>query len=171
MPRAVCLYRSTTLRTTALGRMSSVPSNSSNTYPTLRTPLFYYCSAKMIGLPPNQSVLAHVNEAASFLRQRLPAELQKPQVAIICGSGLGGLADAVHDQPRAEYNYASIPHFPHPTGKLRSPVPLCRTDSHTQSRRTCGEVGLWTAGQENTGCSNGWPYAVSLLDEDIHIEH
>lgn len=67
--------------------------------------------------PKNQSVFEQANEAAAFLRHRLPAELQKPHVAIICGSGLGGLANAIQNQPRAEYDYPSIPHFPHLTGK------------------------------------------------------
>ncbi|RMJ27650.1 hypothetical protein PHISP_01502 [Aspergillus sp. HF37] len=69
----------------------------------------------MTELPKNQSVFGKAHEATTFLRQRLPAELQKPRVAIICGSGLGGLADAIHGQPRAEFDYPSIPHFPHLT--------------------------------------------------------
>ncbi|OOQ91493.1 putative purine nucleoside phosphorylase [Penicillium brasilianum] len=55
------------------------------------------------------------NEAVAFLRSSLPEELQSPKVAIVCGSGLGGLADTVHAEGRAEYDYASIPHFPRPT--------------------------------------------------------
>ncbi|PLN74479.1 purine nucleoside phosphorylase I, inosine and guanosine-specific [Aspergillus taichungensis] len=54
-------------------------------------------------------------EAASFLKQRLPATLQDPQVAIVCGSGLGGLADSIRDTPHEEFDYSSIPHFPHLT--------------------------------------------------------
>jgi purine-nucleoside phosphorylase len=116
----------------------------------------------MTELPKNQSEFTKADEAALFLRQRLPAELQKPHVAIICGSGLGGLADAIHDQPRAEYDYPSIPHFPHLTGKFCLAAFL-RAGSHTRSVWTCGEVGLRAAGQQNAGCSDGWPCAVSLL--------
>ncbi|OQD78689.1 hypothetical protein PENDEC_c001G07046 [Penicillium decumbens] len=55
------------------------------------------------------------NEAVSYLRSSLPEALQTPQVAIVCGSGLGGLADTVQTELRAEYDYSSIPHFPRPT--------------------------------------------------------
>ncbi|KOC15513.1 purine nucleoside phosphorylase I, inosine and guanosine-specific [Aspergillus flavus AF70] len=56
-----------------------------------------------------------VHEALSFLRKNLPVSLQNPKVAIVCGSGLGGLANTIRDQPRAEFDYSSIPHFPHLT--------------------------------------------------------
>lgn len=74
----------------------------------------------MTELPTNLSVFEQANEAASFLKHRLPAFLQCPCVAIICGSGLGGLADTIHNQPRAEFKYSEIPHFPHLTGMSSS---------------------------------------------------
>ena len=61
-----------------------------------------------------------VHEAFSFLRENLPVSLQNPKVAIVCGSGLGGLANTIRDEPRAEFDYSSIPHFPHLTGKKRA---------------------------------------------------
>lgn len=45
----------------------------------------------------------------------MPTPLQKPHIAIVCGSGLGGLANTICDKPRAEFEYSSIPHFPHLT--------------------------------------------------------
>ena len=63
------------------------------------------------------STFERASEALSFLRDRLPKDLQHPQVAIVCGSGLNGLANTVEAEPRAEYDYATIPHFPRPTGK------------------------------------------------------
>ncbi|PYH77765.1 purine nucleoside phosphorylase I, inosine and guanosine-specific [Aspergillus uvarum CBS 121591] len=54
-------------------------------------------------------------EAARFLKDRLPSPLQAPRIAIICGSGLGGLASTIDDQPRAEFDFKSVPHFPHLT--------------------------------------------------------
>ncbi|PGG98559.1 purine nucleoside phosphorylase I, inosine and guanosine-specific [Blastomyces parvus] len=59
-----------------------------------------------------QSIFQQVQETCAYLRERLPAELQKPRFAIICGSGLGGLASSVGKSPRAEFEYGSIPHFP-----------------------------------------------------------
>ncbi|KAJ5701562.1 purine nucleoside phosphorylase [Penicillium malachiteum] len=61
------------------------------------------------------SILEQTQEAVAYLASQLPEGLQKPQVAIVCGSGLSGLADTVQAGPRAEYDYASIPHFPRPT--------------------------------------------------------
>lgn len=56
-------------------------------------------------------------EAARYLRTLVPSELKTPVVGIICGSGLGGLADSIHhDEARAEAAYVDIPHFPRVTG-------------------------------------------------------
>ncbi|KAJ5677464.1 uncharacterized protein N7477_003097 [Penicillium maclennaniae] len=60
----------------------------------------------------DKSSFVQANEAVSYLKSRLHEGLQTPQVAIVCGSGLGGLADTVQSEPRAEYDYSSIPHFP-----------------------------------------------------------
>lgn len=64
----------------------------------------------------NPSVFDQANEAVSYLRTRLPQGLREPEVAIVCGSGLGGLADSIHSEQRSEYDYKSIPHFPLSTG-------------------------------------------------------
>ena len=68
--------------------------------------------------PTNLSVLEQAHEAVELLKSQLPEGLQKPKVAVVCGSGLSGLADTVQAEPRVEYDYASIPHFPRPTGKV-----------------------------------------------------
>ncbi|XP_071613273.1 purine nucleoside phosphorylase isoform X1 [Heliangelus exortis] len=49
-------------------------------------------------------------ETADWLRART---LQRPKVAIICGSGLGGLADVLENQ--TVFQYQDIPHFPRST--------------------------------------------------------
>ncbi len=58
----------------------------------------------------------HAAEALDIIQDQLPQALQKPAVAIICGSGLGGLAESVLPHPRHELSYADIPHFPRSTG-------------------------------------------------------
>ncbi|KAJ5921552.1 hypothetical protein N7466_009878 [Penicillium verhagenii] len=63
----------------------------------------------------NLSILEQVHETVEFLNRRLPEGLQRPKVAVVCGSGLSGLADTIQAEPRVEYDYASIPHFPRPT--------------------------------------------------------
>ncbi|RAL08403.1 purine-nucleoside phosphorylase [Aspergillus homomorphus CBS 101889] len=61
------------------------------------------------------SVLEQAHEAVTFLRNHLPSSLQAPRIAIICGSGLGGLANTIDSEPRADFDYTSIPNFPHLT--------------------------------------------------------
>jgi purine-nucleoside phosphorylase len=65
----------------------------------------------------NESTMDMHQETASFLKGKVPEELLHPKVAIICGSGLGGLAGTVHHTPKVELDYASIPHFAQSDGK------------------------------------------------------
>jgi purine-nucleoside phosphorylase len=64
---------------------------------------------------PNAYVRA--TETAQYVRSQLPEALQNPKVAIVCGSGLGGLADTIESEPKVELAYGSIPNFPKSTGK------------------------------------------------------
>ncbi|KAL4926538.1 purine-nucleoside phosphorylase [Aspergillus undulatus] len=57
------------------------------------------------------------NEAFEFIKNRLPDALKAPRVAIVCGSGLGGLADTIDKDLRVEIDYSDIPHFPQLTGQ------------------------------------------------------
>ncbi|KAJ3196951.1 ATP-dependent RNA helicase ddx54 [Irineochytrium annulatum] len=49
-------------------------------------------------------------ETADFLRAKLPEKLKTLEVGIICGSGLGGLAETL-EEPRFEIAYKDIPNF------------------------------------------------------------
>ena len=69
-------------------------------------------------LPKESNVYQRADEAASFVRSKIPQDLQKPQVAIVCGSGLGGIANTIRKDQRIEINYSDIPHFPKTTGKV-----------------------------------------------------
>ncbi|KAK3075235.1 Purine nucleoside phosphorylase [Teratosphaeriaceae sp. CCFEE 6253] len=51
-------------------------------------------------------------ETVEFLRLKLPEALAKPRVAIVCGSGLGGLAATVDGALKEEWAYADVPNFP-----------------------------------------------------------
>ncbi|KAI9757855.1 MAG: hypothetical protein M4579_003291 [Chaenotheca gracillima] len=57
-------------------------------------------------------IFTTATQTAEFLTSRLPSVLQKPTIGIVCGSGLGGLADTIHTTPQYEINYKDIPHFP-----------------------------------------------------------
>lgn len=61
-------------------------------------------------------IVRQVEEAAQYLFDLLPTALHWPPVGIICGSGLGGLADGVHANPQVEVFYRDIPHFPQSSG-------------------------------------------------------
>ncbi|KAL8944393.1 MAG: hypothetical protein Q9216_000444 [Gyalolechia sp. 2 TL-2023] len=54
----------------------------------------------------------HVVEAVDFLVKQLPPTLRTPKLGIVCGSGLGSLADSILPQPRHEIPYVAIPYFP-----------------------------------------------------------
>lgn len=61
------------------------------------------------------------SESVAALRQGLPESLQYPKVAVVCGSGLGGLQDSVGAEPRVEFGYGEVPGFTKSKGKSRSP--------------------------------------------------
>jgi hypothetical protein len=67
--------------------------------------------------------LAMYDESVTFIQDRLPDQLRRPQVAIICGSGLGLLAETVehNDKLSMSFDYASVPHFPRSTGMTPYP--------------------------------------------------
>lgn len=74
-----------------------------------------HSSAAALGASP--TLLRRATETADFLRKSLPSTLQTPRVAIVCGTGLGGLADTVEPEPRVELDYGDVPGFPGVTGE------------------------------------------------------
>ncbi|KAL4989067.1 nucleoside phosphorylase domain-containing protein [Aspergillus falconensis] len=58
------------------------------------------------------SALEKTKEAFDFIQKLLPEPLKAPRVAIVCGSGLGGLASTIDNDLRVEIDYSDIPHFP-----------------------------------------------------------
>jgi purine-nucleoside phosphorylase len=64
------------------------------------------------------TLYARAGETAQFLQKSLPDELRLPKVAIVCGSGLGGLANTINPGLRAETPYAEIPNWAASTGKV-----------------------------------------------------
>src|SRR5579871_3216349 len=66
---------------------------------------------------PSLTLFQRTNQSANLLVRGLPQPLRKPKVAIICGSGLGGLANTINSDPREEISYHEIPDFPRSTGK------------------------------------------------------
>ncbi|KAK5112698.1 hypothetical protein LTR85_011209 [Meristemomyces frigidus] len=58
------------------------------------------------------SSFQRAQETVEYLRLKLPEQLAKPHVAIVCGSGLGGLAETVKGSLREEWQYKDVPNFP-----------------------------------------------------------
>lgn len=66
-----------------------------------------------------ETIFSLATQSANHILAQLPEELKHPQVGIICGSGLGGLAGTLHprsEAPQFEISYTQIPNFPHSTG-------------------------------------------------------
>ncbi|KAL4950560.1 nucleoside phosphorylase domain-containing protein [Aspergillus filifer] len=63
-------------------------------------------------LPAHLSVIEKSTQAFNFIVKRLPNSLKAPRVAIVCGSGLGGLSETIDEELRVEIDYADIPYFP-----------------------------------------------------------
>ena len=53
--------------------------------------------------------MGEMNKAVEVIRSIVPDNLSKPVIGIVCGSGLGTLADELSD--RFEIEYSSIPGF------------------------------------------------------------
>ena len=55
-----------------------------------------------------------VTEATEVIRDRLAAApaLQRPRLAVVLGSGLGGVVELLDDAPRVTIGYGDIPHVP-----------------------------------------------------------
>lgn len=63
------------------------------------------------------TAFSKATETVEFLRATLPPALAKPRVAIVCGSGLGGLVATLNDDVREEWAYKDVPNFPQSTGE------------------------------------------------------
>ena len=68
---------------------------------------------------PSSEAFQRATGSADFIRSKLPSHLQNPRVAIVCGSGLGGIADTVTADTKLEIDYHDIPNFPKTTGEYR----------------------------------------------------
>jgi purine-nucleoside phosphorylase len=63
-----------------------------------------------------QTLYARATETAKSLQSELPEELRTPKVAIVCGSGLGGLQHTINPGVKFEKSYADIPNWAKSTG-------------------------------------------------------
>ena len=75
---------------------------------------------KTAPLGASSDVLLRAKEAAQFIHSKVPAAFSNPRIAIVCGSGLGGIADLINEHERTVINYSDIPHFPQITGQQKS---------------------------------------------------
>jgi purine-nucleoside phosphorylase len=74
----------------------------------------------------------HIQKIADWLLERTPT---RPKLAVVCGSGLGGIADRLQDA--IVFPYSEIPNFPQSTGKCKlREKPSDRSKSLTLSIRS-----------------------------------
>lgn len=62
-------------------------------------------------------VYAKAQDAALFIKSKFPQGFSTPKAAIICGTGLGGIANILETSPKIEIPYEEIPGFMVSTGK------------------------------------------------------
>ncbi|KAF2128436.1 hypothetical protein P153DRAFT_376584 [Dothidotthia symphoricarpi CBS 119687] len=142
---------------------------------------------------PNAYIRA--TETAQYVRSQLPEALQHPKVAIVCGSGLGGLADTIEPEPKVELSYATIPNFPQATvlghaskfvfgqiGEHKTPVALLVGRAHfyeghdmdvvTFAARVCKLLGVETIVVTNAAGGLNQTYSVGdivCLNDHLNI--
>ncbi|KIW09390.1 purine nucleoside phosphorylase I, inosine and guanosine-specific [Verruconis gallopava] len=145
--------------------------------------------------PKTTTLYARASETAKFLQNSLPDKLCSPKVAIVCGSGLGGLANAINPGLRVETPYASIPNWAVSTvqgheGKLvfgtvgpqQTPVVLLVGRAHfyeghsmetcTFAIRVCKLLGVETVVVTNAAGGLNPEYSVGdivLLNDHLNI--
>ncbi|KAF2262096.1 hypothetical protein CC78DRAFT_554773 [Lojkania enalia] len=131
--------------------------------------------------PPG--VYQRATETALYVRSMLPNNLQNPKVAIVCGSGLGGLVDTIEPDPKVELAYGIIPNFPQSTvqghagkfvfgliGPQKTPIALLVGRAHfyeghtmdlvTFATRVCKVLGVGTIIVTNAAGGLNQDYAV-----------
>lgn len=95
-------------------------------------------------------------ETLSVITSLIPKHLQKPRVGIICGSGLGGLAESLKEV--VEVPYEKLPGFARSTGELLDHLQMpyiLILDIHIYSYRAQGLPCLWTDRRSFRRC-DGW---------------
>ena len=108
------------------------------------------------------SVFHRATETVEYLRLRLPEQLAKPRVAIVCGSGLGGLANVLNQGVRLEWAYKDVPNFPVSTGMLG--IIDWWFMLIVESCWTCGQTHIRHSGRERDTCGvAGWASTVCSL--------
>jgi purine-nucleoside phosphorylase len=83
---------------------------------------------------PSSEAYQRASSSADFIRSKLPSHLHNPRVAIVCGSGLGGIADTVTADTKLEIDYHDIPNFPKTTGEYHGHHRVTHINNHVSSR-------------------------------------
>ena len=107
--------------------------------------------------PGTQNLL---KEALKLIHDRIPAALQKPRVAIVCGSGLSTLGATIRS--RVDLPYTSIPGFTSSTGVYCVSSRVER-NSYSGSGRPWERISIWISryGGRCSGSSHAWTGTVS----------
>lgn len=101
-----------------------------------------------------------LKEALKLIRDRIPVALQKPRVAIVCGSGLSTLGATIRS--RVDLPYTSIPGFTSSTG-VHWVSSRVEPHSYSGSDRPRECIGIWISrySRRCTSSSHAWAGTVS----------
>lgn len=94
----------------------------------------------------NTAMTTSFSASLDAIKAALPANLQSPRVAIICGSGLSGIVDALRDVVLVPYK--DIPGFSTSTGKYSA-----QTRIHSSNTELCSP---WTQERASIRLSRKW---------------
>lgn len=70
-------------------------------------------------------IYENAKKGADFIVSKYPENFTTPKVAIICGTGLGGIANILHPDSKVEIPYGEIPGFMKSTGMIMNENYLC----------------------------------------------
>jgi hypothetical protein len=100
--------------------------------------------------------------AVRLIHDLIPKALQRPRVAVVCGSGLSTLGATIRG--RVDLPYTSIPGFTSSTGVYRSSLRV-EPNSYSGSGRPRERIGIWIPwnGSRCPGSGHAWTGIVSLL--------
>lgn len=100
--------------------------------------LFLFCFQAMTATITESTYIS----SAEYLKQRIPEHFKEARLAIICGSGLGGLVDTIEQSSKIEIPYNEIPGFVTSTGKYYTSKRYIRSLTWTYSGWSLRQVGM-----------------------------
>jgi len=96
-----------------------------------------------------------LKEAVKLIHNRIPENLRRPRVAVVCGSGLSALGATIRG--RVDLPYTSIPGFTSSTGVYQASLRV-EPNSYSGSGRPRECISIWISwyGSQRSSSSHAW---------------